>query len=86
MKRKKKCNDKELVQSTKVMPSKQNGKQAKLHIDLIHDKENIWLTEGEQLFYQKGDNAILQKGVKKSQSFQSVSSHVYLILNEWEKC
>ena len=35
--------------------------------------------------FQKGDNAILQKGVKKSQSFQSASSLVYLILNEWTK-
>ena len=35
--------------------------------------------------FQKGDNAILQKGVKKSRSFQSANSHVYVIHNKWTK-
>ena len=35
--------------------------------------------------FHKGDNAILQKGDKKSQSFQSASLHVYLIFNKWTK-
>ena len=42
-----------------------NGKQAKLQIDLIHDKENVWLTKLAAIQHFKRESKVTELSFSK---------------------
>ena len=73
-----------IANRTRVLPLEAKLETSKI-ANILNTLQREHIINRANSSFQKGDNAILQKGVKKSQSFQSANSHVYVILNEWTK-